>query len=192
VDVSIGTVLLTIISNVLILSVTLYAQARRERTQFERAQRIARLERVRAAYHLALEGDLALLKIVSVASWSLGPFENALVRAEQQVEEGERAHDMLNRAWIELTLENVNLDAINLNVDILAGYYAFRAMVKERYPDASNPVPFEELKAMTGGLRASTDRRKEAIQAHLGELEAHAQQRRSWRNGVKRPDMPSE
>jgi hypothetical protein len=190
-DVPIITVVLTIISNVLILAVTLYFQARREQAQSERSQRIARLERVRAAYHLALEGDLALLKIASVAGWVLGPFENAQMRTEQSVEQGERAHDMLNRAWIELTLENVNLDAINLNVDILAGYYAFRAMVKERYPDASKPVPFERLQAMTAGLRASTDRRKEAIEAHLAELEPPAQQHRSWRKSVKRPDMPS-
>ncbi len=54
-------VLLTGASNVLILAVTLYFQSRRD----ERAQRNARLERLRAAYRLLLQAGRAIVRAAS-------------------------------------------------------------------------------------------------------------------------------
>jgi hypothetical protein len=80
---AIAAVLLTGASNVLILAVTLFSQSWRESLHYERAQRDAQIERVRAIYRLALQGDQAILESANGAGHPLVGGENIAERDSQ-------------------------------------------------------------------------------------------------------------
>jgi hypothetical protein len=192
-DVPIITVLLTIISNVLILAVTLYFQARREHTQFDRAQRVARLERVRTAYRLVLQGDQLLLDAAIAASAlpNSDGLDDEDLYPEVPTASSREISEMYNRARTELTLENANLDAFDLTLEIFIEYARIRHHLTESPSEESAASP-REWYERTNKLRAAIRKRREVIQAHLAELETPAQQQRSWRKSVKRLGMPWE
>src|SRR5258708_30220069 len=102
-------VLLAGASTVLILAVTLYFQSRRDGLQDERAQRNARLERVRAAYRMLLQADRAIVS----AAWSCVNLEN-----DEEIDRDLRqeikarvdsAYEQYNSGWIELALETADI-----------------------------------------------------------------------------------
>jgi hypothetical protein len=188
VNVPIVTVLLTIVSNAVILALTLYFQSRREQAQFDRAQLAARLERVQAAYRLALQGDQALLDAVNAAldliDANEGSDEQPWQQEAKQTAQAEGAREMLNRAWIELTLENVSLEAIDLSTEIFRAYSQVRVHIIVRSHVGGSPLSFEERVALTADFLALVRNRRQAIQAHLAELEVPAPQARWWRRGA--------
>ena len=191
-DVPIITVLLTIISNVLILLVTLYFQARRERTQFERSQRIERLERVRTAYRLVLQGDQTLLDAAIAASAlpNSDGLDDEDLYPEIPTASSREISEMYNRARTELTLENANLDAFDLTLEIFIEYARVRHHLTEP-PSEESAASSQKWYDPTKKLRAAIRKRREVIQAHLAELEPPARHAHWWQRALERPQKPS-
>jgi hypothetical protein len=168
-------VLLTGASNVLILAVTLYFQSRRD----ERAQRNARLERLRAAYRLLLQADRAIVRAASRSANLQNDVEKDRDLNQRIKAQVDGAIKLYNRAWIELTLESeyILLDA---DPEVLSEYSKFRAKLSRAQAKPSS-LTDEDMSALTADLRAAETQRRHNIQDRLAELEAPADKRGRWR-----------
>ncbi len=166
-------------------SITLYAQARRENTAYERSQRDAKSERVRSAYRLALKGA----DIIAGAAWEDG---GPLLEETLDERVGRLHRDflagagMLSQAMIDLILENVSNNVPALAADIARGYSILRSKIHAAHP-AGSPVPSEELHQFAAPLEQSIHRLQEAIRAHMAELESPPKPRGPSWPSLRRP-----
>src|SRR5258708_18498831 len=82
-------------------SIAFYAQARRENTKYERSQQEAKIQRVRSAYRLALQGADTILRAAVEGGYPLPPEETLYTREERLNRNSRTGADMLNEALIE-------------------------------------------------------------------------------------------
>jgi hypothetical protein len=150
--------------------VALYAQARRDDTAYERSQREAKIQRVRSAYRLALKGADILARSAWEAASPLAPGETLDKRAGRLDRDYNAGADMLGQALIDLILEDVSNNIGELTGDITHGHGVLRLKIAEARPDGS-PVLFEELHLLAAPLVQSTQQLRQAIRAHMAELE---------------------